>query len=108
MAQSTPPFEVVEAARRLGENVRTARVRRSLTQDDLAKACKITRKTLYGVEKGSTAVSVGTLLSVLWALGLLKSADRLADPEADEHGKVLEAAHRPMRIRNPAETDTDF
>jgi len=108
VAQPKIPFEVVEAVRKLGENVRTARIRRSMTQDDLAKACKITRKTLYGIEKGSTAVSVGTLFSVLWALGLLKSATHLADPEADEHGKVLEAARRPLRIRIPAETDTDF
>ena len=60
------------------------------------------------IESGSVGISVGTLFSVLWALELLRSASHLADPEADEHGKVLEAARLPKRIRIPVETDNDF
>lgn len=79
-----------------------------MTQDELAKACGITRKTLYAIERGSSATAVGTLFSVLWKLGLLDSAAALADPERDEHGKVLEAANQPQRVRHSTQIDNDF
>lgn len=105
---STVPYEVAIAARKLGEKVRLARVRRRMTQDELATACGISRKTLYAIEKGSSATTVGTLFSVLWKLGLLESAAELADPDKDEHGKVLEAARQPKRVRHAMEIDNDF
>jgi len=107
--QSAPPLEVTQAARTFGERLRTARMRRRMTQDELASASGITRKTLYALENGSTAASLGTVLSVLWKLGLLGTAAGLADPDQDEHGKVLEAARRPTRVRHSAANlDNDF
>lgn len=106
---TTPSLEVVQAVRSLGENVRLARVRRRLTQQELAQACGITRKTLYALEKGAPGATIATAFSVLWKLGLLGSAVALADPDADEHGKIMEAARRPKRVRTPVESvDNDF
>lgn len=102
------PFEVRQAMVKLGENLRTARLRRQTSQDDLAAAAQITPKTLYALEKGAPGVSTGTLLSVLWALGLLDSAAAMADPDADEHGRILEAARRPKRAGSPSGADNDF
>jgi len=47
------------------------------------------------------------VLSVLWALGLLHTAKALAHPETDEHGKTLELARLPSRIRSTT-PDNDF
>jgi DNA-binding XRE family transcriptional regulator len=101
-------MEVMSAVQRLGEDIRLARVRRRLSQEELAQACSITRKTLYALEKGAPSTTVGTAFTVLWKLGLLNSATALADPEADEHGKILEAARRPKRVRHPVDSDNDF
>ncbi len=101
-------MEVASAVRRLGENARLARVRRRLSQEELAQACGITRKTLYAFEKGAAGTNIGTAFTVLWKLGLLNTAAALADPDADEHGKILEAARRPKRVRHPADSDNDF
>jgi DNA-binding XRE family transcriptional regulator len=92
----------------LGENVRMARVRRRMSQEELAQACGITRKTLYALEKGAPGATIATDLTVLWKLGLLGTTAALADPDADEHGKILEAARRPKRVRNPVDSDNDF
>jgi DNA-binding XRE family transcriptional regulator len=108
MPITTIPLEVTSATRLLGENVRLARVRRRLSQEELALACGITRKTLYALEKGTSGASVATAFTVLWKLGLLSTAAALADPDADEHGKILEAARRPKRVRNPVDSDNDF
>ncbi len=91
----------------LGQRIRIARIRRNKSQDDLARACGITRRTLYRLEQGDSGIANGTLLTVLWALGLLDSAAGIADPDTDQHGKILEAAKRPTRAR-VEKLDNDF
>src|SRR5580765_7025473 len=108
MAATTTPLEITSATLRLGENIRLARVRRRLSQEELAQACNITRKTLYALEKGATGATVATAFTVLLKLGLLSTTVALADPDADEHGKILEAARIPKRVRSPVGSDNDF
>lgn len=108
MVISTTPLEVTTAVHRLGENIRLARARRRISQQELAQACGITRKTLYGLEKGAPGATIATAFTVLWRLGLLHTAASLADPDTDEHGKILEAARRPKRVREPVVADNDF
>ena len=105
---SLPPLEVASVIKQLGENIRLARIRRHLSQEDLAQACNIARKTLYALEKGAPGTTISTIFTVLWKLGLLNTATELADPEVDEHGKILEAARRPKRVRHPVDSDNDF
>jgi DNA-binding XRE family transcriptional regulator len=102
------PLEVSTAVAQLGQNIRLARIRRRMSQDELAQACGITRKTLYALETGHPGATIGTVFSVLWKLGLMGTTTALADPDADEHGKILEAARRPRRARQPAAGDNDF
>ncbi|MEI8030593.1 MAG: helix-turn-helix transcriptional regulator [Comamonadaceae bacterium] len=109
MLKSEPlPFEVSEVVKQLGENIRLARVRRRMRQDELAEKCRISRKTLYAIENGFPGIAIGTIFSVLWALGLLDSAKVLAAPDQDEHGRILEAAQQKQRVRDPVKVDNDF
>lgn len=101
-------LDVTKAILHLGENIRVARIRRRVSQEELAQACDITRKTLYALEKGSPGTTLGTTFAVLWKLGLLDTSAALANPDNDEHGKILEAARRPKRARPPASSDNDF
>jgi len=75
--------------------------------DDLAKACGIGRRTLYHIKNGKSGVALGSILAVLWKLGLLDTVQAVANPDDDEHGKILEAARRPQRARTTA-SDNDF
>jgi transcriptional regulator with XRE-family HTH domain len=101
------PVEVQQSVRQLGEHIRTARLRRQLSTEELAQACGIGRRTLYRIENGEPGVAVGTLLAVLWKLGLLDTVRAVANPDTDEHGKILEAARRPQRVRASV-PDNDF
>ncbi len=102
------PIEVNDTIKTLGERIKLARLRRQMSQDELVRKCGISRRTLYAIEQGTPGIAAGTVLLVLWALGLLDSAKQVADPDADEHGKILEAARRKTRVRNPAPLDNDF
>lgn len=104
---STTPYEVRTAIRELGMNLRVARKRRRMLQGDLAQKAGVGEKTIRRLEKGDEGVSVGNVLSVLWALGLLQTARALANPDTDEHGKTLELARLPERVRESA-PDNDF
>lgn len=101
------PREVLKHLDELGQRVRTARVRRRIGTDALAHACGIGRRTLYRIETGEPGVALGSLLSVLWKLGLLDTVGGVANPDTDDHGKILEAAARPKRVRALG-SDNDF
>lgn len=95
------PFEVSHSLVVLGQRVKKARMRRQLSQEELAQACKIARRTLFSIETGTPGIAVGHIYTVLWKLGLLATTRGVADPDADEHGKILEAARLGKRVRRP-------
>jgi DNA-binding XRE family transcriptional regulator len=107
-SNNTPPREVLKRLEVLGEHVRIARVRRSMGTQEFAQECGIGRRSLYRIETGEAGVALGTFLTVLWKLGLLDTMQGVANPDGDEHGKILEAARRPERVRARAPQDNDF
>lgn len=65
-----------------GENIRTARLRRNITMEELSIQADISLPTLRNIESGNPNVSIGAYLKVLTAIGLEKDITRvaLADP----------------------------
>jgi len=99
------PLEVAEQVVQLGQRLRLARIRRGWSVTALAEKAGINRNTLTALELGKPGASIGACCTVLWALGLDATLAGVADPDADLHGKALEAARRPQRagrrIANP-------
>jgi transcriptional regulator with XRE-family HTH domain len=95
----TVPIQVAERAKDLGHRVRLARIRRGMSIAEVAAKAGINRNTLNALELGKPGVALGAYVTVLWALGLDKTLDAVAHPDADIHGKTLEASRRPARIR---------
>ena len=54
----------------LGERLRALRIAQSMTQEQMAKAADIDRKTLRSVEAGEPTPSIGTYLRVMTELGI--------------------------------------
>jgi len=97
---TTPPNKVRRALRTLGNDIRDARKRRSLSMETVADRAFTSRKTLQRIEQGDHGVSVGIYASVLNALGLLDRLAALADPVNDEVGMGLANAKLPQRVRS--------
>lgn len=108
VSAAVAPGKVVEAARRLGLNIRTARKRRRLRQTELARRAGITVQTLRRVEAGSLGTGIGAYLATLWAMGLESDIGALASPDTDAEGRTLEAARRGKRVRLDKRLDDDF
>jgi len=66
----------------LGENLKLARLRRSLTAEMVAQRAGISRATLNKIENGNPSVAMGNYFMVLQVLGLEKDFEQLA---ANDH-----------------------
>lgn len=78
-----------ESLQRLGKRVRLARLRRNLTQAELAERMGAARMSVVSLERGRPGVALGTVLKALTVLGY---TDRIADLLAsDPIGEGMEA-----------------
>jgi len=62
----------------MGERIRLARLRRKLSMAIVATRAGVSRSTLYAVESGEAACTLGTYYRVLSVLSLERDFDRLA------------------------------
>ena len=92
----------------LGGDIRLARLRRSLTAEQVAERAGISRLTLMRIEAGRPSVSIGAYLQVLVILGL--EAGLGAAASNDELGRKLQdlglaSRKRVSTKRKPRVTD---
>jgi transcriptional regulator with XRE-family HTH domain len=71
----------------LGENLKLARLRRTLTAEMVAQRAGISRATLNKIESGTPSVAMGNYFMVLHVLGLEQDFERLA--ATDDFGHDL-------------------
>ena len=102
------PSEVAARIKELGHRVRLARTRRGMSIAELAAKADINRNTLNALELGKPGVALGVYITVLWALGLDKTLEGVAHPDADTHGKTLEASRRPERVRKSRKLKNEY
>jgi transcriptional regulator with XRE-family HTH domain len=102
------PEEASEWVAQLGQRIRIARLRRGWSVAELASKAGINRNTLTALEMGRPGTAIGVCITVLWALGLDKSLEAIADPDADLHGKALEASRRPKRAGKPRKDRAEY
>lgn len=79
-------------AETLGDRIRLARLRRGVSQEELATRISVSRKTLAKLEKGDASIGLAVLLRALDVLGLADQVDQLA--AQDDIGRRLEDLQR--------------
>lgn len=90
--------ETLQRVARLASALKRARVRRHLTQAQLAERAGLARRTVLRMEQGDPGIALGSFLEVL---AVLESEwpDLVIDPlEADAPGRALEDARLPGRV----------
>jgi hypothetical protein len=95
------PLPVKRALSKLGDDIRSARLRRRIPTAIMAARAFITRSTLLKVERGHPGVSLGIYATVLFVLGLTSRVADLADARTDDTGLQLDEERLPKRIRLP-------
>ncbi len=89
--------KVGPALERLGQDIRNARLRRSIAVADLAMRAGTSASSIARLEKGDPGVAIGTLADVLVVLGLLERLADLIDVRKDDLGLALSNERLPQR-----------
>lgn len=106
---SVPPYDVEQTLRRLGANLRTARLRRNLTIEAVARKIGTGPRAVIDAEKGKPSASIATFAGLLWAFDLLGQLDEVAEPERDSEGNTLARSRERSRARPRRKSlDDDF
>ncbi len=102
------PYPVEQTLKRLGANLRTARLRRNLTIAQLAERIGTGERAVANAEKGKPSTGIAVYIALLWALDLLEHMADVAAPERDDEGQTLALARERGRARPKAELANDF
>ncbi|HEY1889622.1 MAG TPA: helix-turn-helix transcriptional regulator [Steroidobacteraceae bacterium] len=90
------PYEVAQALKALGANLRTARLARNLSIEAAATKIGVGYRAVATAEAGKATTAVGVYLSLLWAYDLLGQVREVAEPARDP------AVQRAAQVRERA------
>jgi transcriptional regulator with XRE-family HTH domain len=96
---TAPPYAVVQSLKRLGGNLRIARLRRNLTIREVAQRIGTGPRAVEDAEKGKPSTSIATYAALLWVFDLLGQLNAVADPGRDEEGQTLALSRERQRAR---------
>lgn len=105
---NTPPYEVETALKRLGADLRTARLRRNITLAEAATRIGASREVIGEAERGKPSTSVAVYAALLWTYGLVDRLAGLADPGTDLEGVRLASLRERRHARAAQALDDDF
>lgn len=89
----------MHALRKLGRDLSIARRKRGISTADMAARLLVSRDTLWRLERGEPGVSIGTLATATFVLGLHDRLANLAAPSTDELALNLDEQRLPKHIR---------
>lgn len=105
---TSPPYAVESALKQLGANLKTARLRRNLTLEDVSGKIGAGVRAIADAEKGKPTTGIAVYVGLLWAYDLLGPMADLADPASDIEGLALAGSRERARSRTAKELDDDF
>jgi transcriptional regulator with XRE-family HTH domain len=104
----SPPYAVESALKKLGSDLKTARIRRRLTIEEVAKKIGTGVRAVVDAEKGKPSSSMAVYAALLWTYNLVNGLENLADPLEDNEGQLLASSREKIRVRKPKGLDNDF
>ena len=107
-ASSVPPFEVEAALKRLGANLRTARLARNLSIESAAAKIGVGYRAVATAETGKPGTAIGVYAGLMWAYGLLPQLNEVADPVRDEVVQRVARARERAYPTGKDSLDNDF
>jgi transcriptional regulator with XRE-family HTH domain len=106
--QESQPYPVEQALRKLGANLRTARLRRNMTIEEVAARIGTSTHPVIDAERGKPSTGIAVYAALLWAYDQLGPFEDLANPLKDEQGLILASRREPTRARKTRGLSNDF
>lgn len=104
------PYPVEQAIKKVGHNLRTARLNRNQTIREVAERIGTGTRAVRDAENGKASTGIAVYAALLWAYDLLQPLEDLADPRADEEGFALAGIGKTpnARARKSRDLSNDF
>ena len=103
-----PPYPVEKVIKNLGTNLRTARLRRNLTIEEVGEKIGTGPRAVSDAEKGKISTGIAVYTALLWVYDLLDPMSELANPTLDEEGLSHSSSKDRARARPKVGLDNDF
>lgn len=103
-----PPHRVERTVKKLGADLKTARLRRNLTREEVAQKIGTSRYAIADAENGKLSSGIAVYAALLWTYGLIERLADIADPRQDEEGTRLALARSPARARHRRMLSNEF
>lgn len=103
-----PPLRVSETIAKLGRDLRTARLRRNISLEEMAAKVGVNRHVIAAAEHGKLTTGIGVYAAMLWAMNLIHQIDPVADPLRDEEGMALSSLDERERAYPSRGLSNDF
>jgi len=97
--KSIIPIPVNKALKKLGADLKEARIKRQITMALVEERAGITHATLTKIEKGDSGVSIGNYAKVMFVIGMIDNLLNLAEPDNDIIGRNFDRENLPKRVR---------
>ena len=98
MTYSMKSQRAQRALDQMAQNLKTARLKRRISVQDLADRVGVSTRTIMRLEKGDEGVRIGTLAMACLVLGEIERVSNLLDPASDDTALLLERSLLPKRI----------
>ena len=105
---SAPPYVVETSLKRLGADLKLARLRRNLTIEDVAKKIGTGPRAVRDAERGKATTGIVVYAALLWAYDLIAQLDEVALPAKDSEGQTMSRLDERSRARGGGGLDNDF
>ncbi len=104
----TLPHSVEAGIRKLGHNLRAARLRRNLSIEDVAARIGVSRFAVANAEKGKPTTGIAVYAALLWTYRLLDQLVEIAGPTKDSEGAALSLTRERARTSRSQTLNNDF
>ena len=98
MAAKIKSLNARRALETLGNNIKTARLKRRISLKGFAERIGVSERTVIRLEKGDDGVSIGTLAMACLVLGEIDRISDLLNSGSDDIGLLLDKELLPKRI----------
>jgi len=105
---NAPPYQVEKALKKLGNDLRTARLRRRLLIQDVAEKIGTSRYVVADAEKGKASTGIAVYAALLWTYGFIERLTDIVDPAKDEEGMARSLHGMRARATRRRTLDNDF
>ena len=105
---STLPHSVEIGVRKLGQNLRAARLRRNLSIEEVAQRIGVSRYTVADAEMGKPSTGIAVYAALLWTYRLLDQLTEIASPTNDKEGAALVLPRERARTPRQGSLNNDF